>query len=993
MFTLRCMRWAWVLFLGLLLGAEPLRADSIPDWLPRYDFDIALNIQQRLVHAKEKVTFTNRHDRPTSELVFSAYARYKIPDDEVVLLAKTLELLRAHPSDAIDFVGNRLQVDRVTLTGTDVQLPFHWQSHLHTALVVTLPKEVKKGESVSVEIHFRLSLPDKQGRWGYQQGVTTLANWYPILAYYDNQGWQPTPFVAWHQPFFNEAGVYTARFVLPKEQKVACTGTIIKRHEVDAEQQCLEIVAAAARDFTLVCSHRFQEWTQTVDQCTIHVLAFPEHEYMARKALEFAAEVIPIYNRWFGHYPFTDFYIVESYFPWNGNQNAGIVLIDHRVFLMPKILTRYMDHLISHETLHQWWWNVVGVNGYSETFMDEAVACFYTARRLQHKYGYNAPLLEYPFGQNIIPNVNHEDYRFYGLFGTIARQEETKTVQPLPEFGNLVTMFSMCYDRGAKILGMIEERIGEAAFYDFMKLLYTRYQFRILRVADFQRELEAYTGYSWQEFFDRWLYGVGASDWSIQKVSIEHHQASDAQPPISLGYQVTVQLLQKAEFTEPTWLGIKFDEDQDFLMRIPIRPGQAYQEMDEPPCRIETSNDGRHVQVTLHLPKKPQQISIDPDHVLMDKEPANNHWKAELAYRFPPVFTNLSETGLTTAYDRWNLITGPWLGTNQPQFGQRAYAGLRAALYRLEQFQGGIYTAYDVENADLVVGADALFRHLWHPNVQAGFQYDHSLTEDWANLKRDRGRVFARYVFLETPSLYLDPIYFVEGYGRIQRQYEGLQDDGRYVPPGVESYDDSAGIGLRYYRNYQTPYWDPEGGYKIDLNYELGLPIVGTYNGVYNRLQGEVSLVKALPADWCYIGQTRLAGRLYGGIGLPDNGYHFQLGGPNRLRGFNRDDREGDTVWLVSLEWRFPLWREADLDIAYRLFRLNHLYGVTFYDVGAIYLSGHIQENVAHALGFGIRADLSLLSFIERATLRFDIAKTVNDPQPVQFWFGLSQAF
>ncbi len=981
------------MILGLSLDASTVRAEAIPDWLPRYDFDIRLDLPLRRVVARERVTFTNRHVRPAKELVFSAYARYKIPDDEVVLLAKTLELLRAHPSDAIDFVGHRLEIDRVTLAGSEEPLPFHWRPDVHTALVVDLPREVRQGESVSVEIHFQLSLPDKQGRWGHRHGVTTLANWYPILAYYDEQGWQPTPFVAWHQPFFNEAGVYSARFVLPADQKVACTGTIVKRHALDEHWQCLEIVAAAARDFTLVASHRFVEWTRTVEECTIHVLAFPEHEDMARKALEFAAEVIPIYNRWFGHYPFTDFYIVESYFPWNGNQNAGIVLIDHRVFQLPKILTRYLDHLISHETLHQWWWNVVGVNGYAETFMDEAVACFYTARRLQHKYGYNAPMLELPFGQGILPNVNHEDYRFYGLYGTLARREETKTVQPLPEFGNIVTMFSMCYDRGAKILGMIEERIGETAFFDFMKLLYTRYQFRILRVADFQRELEEYTGYSWQEFFDRWLHGVGASDWAIQKVTVEEETDRDSQPPVALGYRVAVQLRQQAEFTEPTWLGVKFREDQDYVMRIPIRPGNEPQVFEDPPCRIVTSEDGREVRVVMSLPRKPRQISIDPDQVLLDKEPANNHWKAEVAYRLPPVFTNLSETGLTTAYDRWNLIAGPWLGTNQPQFGQRAYAGFRAAAYRLEQFQGGIYTAYDFEDADFRAGADALFRHLGHPNVQAGLQYDHSLSDDWANLKRDRGRLFARYVFLETPSLYLDPIHYVETYGRIQRQFEREQDRGRYVPPDVESYDDSAGVGLRYYRNYQTPYWDPEGGYKLDLNYELGLPIVGTYDGVFHRLQGEVSLVKALPADWGYWGHSRWAARLYGGAGWPDNGYHFQLGGPNRFRGFNRDDREGDMVWVGTLEWRFPLWREAGLDVAYRLFHLNHVYGVAFYDVGAIYLDGRLQDSVAHAAGFGLRLDMSLLSFIERATLRFDVAKTLNDPQPVQFWFGLSQAF
>ena len=48
---------------------------------------------------------------------------------------------------------------------------------------------------------------------------------------------------------------------------------------------------------------------------------------------------------------------------------------------------------------------------------------------------------------------------------------------------------------------------------------------------------------------------------------------------------------------------------------------------------------------------------------------------------------------------------------------------------------------------------------------------------------------------------------------------------------------------------------------------------------------------------------------------------------------------------------------------------------------------------VAHALGAGVRLDVAVFSFIERATLRLDAAKTLNDNTPFQFWFGLQHAF
>src|SRR5262249_20407399 len=39
--------------------------------------------------------------------------------------------------------------------------------------------------------------------------------------------WQPTAFVPWHQPFFNESGIYHVSVILPCDQEVACTGKVV----------------------------------------------------------------------------------------------------------------------------------------------------------------------------------------------------------------------------------------------------------------------------------------------------------------------------------------------------------------------------------------------------------------------------------------------------------------------------------------------------------------------------------------------------------------------------------------------------------------------------------------------------------------------------------------------------------------------------------------------------------------------------------------------
>ena len=1012
---------SWLVLLCILCLTHSARATDVPNWLPQYDLDLKLDLKTKRLWGVEKVTFNNRHDRPAAELVFNAYSRYKIPEGDGVTLAKTLELLRSNPSDGIDWVGERLNVHAVFANderGVRRSVPFEWRRDLHTAFEIQLAKPLKKGESITVEIHFTLDLPDKEGRWGHRQGITFFTHALPALAYYDDKGWQPTPFIAWHQPFFQEAGIYNVRMTLPEDQKLACTGSILSESPLGDGTKLVSIASCCAREFSFVCSNRFQEWSQMVERTRVRVLALPEHKEMAERCLKVACEAIPLYNRWFGPYPFGDFCIAESHFAWNGNECSGLVMIDSRVMKISPLMERYIDHLVSHETLHQWWYNIVGTNGYRETFMDEAVACYYTAKVMQKKFGHNSKLLQYPAGQSWLPNVKHDDYRFYGLYGTLARKEETPTIQEMEKFGNVITLFSMTYDRGAKIFNMIEERIGEEALFDFMRLLYAKYQFRILFVADFQRELEVYTGRSWKEFFDNWFYGVGGSDWSVSNVTMEKGEGNKG------SYRAKISVRQLAEFTEPTYLGFKFKGDEGYSLRIPVRPGETLPGMNlagvpaaqatgtafaswNLPSQLETEamakangivplqyitdQDGKGMTIVVDLPREPTQITIDPDQVQLDKNPANNFWKAEPEIRLTPLLTPLDETDITTSYDRWNIMAGPWLGINRPQFGQVPYAGIRADLYRLQTFQGGGYVAWNANDSDLVAGADMIFKHWPETNMEVGAQYDHSLTEDWASLLRDRARVYGRYILHDTPSMYLDAVEYVEAYGRMQSVASG-SGHGRFVPEGVEGFNNQAGVGLNWYRNYLTPYWDPEGGYKVDVNFEYGLPIYGTYSW-YDLVQGEAVFVKSMPEGLGYFSGSKWAFRVWGGKGFPTNGYFFQLGGSNMVRGLPRDALEGDMGWVGNIEWRLPLWKQADVDFLYRVGVMENLYAAVFYDVGEIYLNNNSNGGVVHSFGAGLRFDLSWLGFIERTTIRLDVAKAVNQNEPVQFWFGLQHAF
>src|SRR5262245_21443430 len=262
------------LVVALTCAAPCVRAGELPYSLPRYDLTIRLDPPTRVARVTQRVTWTNRHQRPAHELVFNAHSRYTIPDGEVGLIAKTVELLRMAPREALTFDGPALDVQTVLVrhaVSSDIalansteavnKLEFNYPNDNPTSLAIPLPRPVAPRETITVELDFNFRIPANKGRWSQWNDITALAQWLPVIAVYDEEGWHPTPFVPWHQPFYNEAGIYTARIALPADYKLACSGSIARVSDVGGGWKEYQVAPTPLRDFAMVVSSRFQERT------------------------------------------------------------------------------------------------------------------------------------------------------------------------------------------------------------------------------------------------------------------------------------------------------------------------------------------------------------------------------------------------------------------------------------------------------------------------------------------------------------------------------------------------------------------------------------------------------------------------------------------------------------------------------------------------------------------------------------------------------------
>jgi hypothetical protein len=976
-----------------------------PPHLPRYQLELSIAPQQQRADFRMWVTWTNRTRRPTDQLVFNFYPHYHIPDGEYLLLAKTLELLRLNPSYGIDQKGGHGQLSKVALVSgsnrNDPNAPvlkYHYREDQQTILFVELPHAVGPGESVTVELVGSVKLPEKQGRWGQWKGVTYMTHALPMVAFYNDAGWKESPFVPWHQPFWNEAGVYNATIELPKDQVLACSAMIGAEADIGDGRKRVTCEPFVGRDFALTCSAQYQEHRSSCTlpdgrEVALRCVALPGHEFYAKEILRIVGEAIPVYSKWFGPYPYAQYTVAESFFGWNGNECSGMVLIDERVFNMPKLGVGYIEYLVSHETCHQWWYNLVGTNGYSETFMDEGAATYFTHRLLDTKHGTNNnSLITWPDEVKWLPNVQRENYRYASLYGAIRRDEAHAAAGDLPSFGHLYGLFSGAYDRGSKVFGMIEAQLGEAAFMEFIRGVVRKYSFDVLTAAQFRQELEAYTGRPWGDFFDKWVYGKGLADWSVEEVKVADGpgavvQAAFGAEPRPSDRRVEVIVRQKGSLDEPTTVGFSFAEGDGYPLRVPVGPSdQRLRVPDGIDAEVEPLGDGRAV-VRVTLPREPVNVAVDPDRVLIDANPGDNKWKNPPRVTLTPVYSTLNETDLTNDWDRWNFAAGPWVwgaSYQDPWYTRSTMIGVRAGAYRTQTFSGGMYVAGRSDYRDIVLGADGLFDHTPFARTQVGFNVEQRIGGPYFGTTGQssafRGVLFGRYIFNYGSSLYLPPMHYAELFTAYQDNFLPFQ---RYYTPNAVRPGFTQLTGLHYRLNLYAPYWDPERGFWVDVVAGGGAADLGPTLGTFQS-KVELAGARKLPDGYGYWSDVKVAGRVVVQGATPDQGQFFALGGGTLFRGFDLAERQGSFLWVVNHELRLPLVRNVEWDCLDHVAGMRNLYLALFGDIGAAYVNGKTITNTAYALGAGIRADLAIFSFI---------AKTINAASPWQFWFGVQHPF
>lgn len=147
--------------------------------------------------------------------------------------------------------------------------------------------------------------------------------------------------------------------------------------------------------------------------------------------------------------------------------------------------------LAAHEFAHQWWGNMVTCRDWNHFWLNEGVATFMAAAYLEHRFGRAVYLREIETYR-----ANYEKVRAAGKDKPLVFPD---WLHPTAEDRTLV------YDKGAYVLHLLREEMGERAFWRGLQIFTQRHFGKSVVTSDFIAAMEEANGKSLHEFFAKWV--------------------------------------------------------------------------------------------------------------------------------------------------------------------------------------------------------------------------------------------------------------------------------------------------------------------------------------------------------------------------------------------------------------------------------------------------------------------------------------------------------
>ncbi len=451
-------------------GLIPLYQDTLGEMPNATVYHLDLNIAEDMIHVagSEEVRYTNQEDIVLNEVYFHLMPNY---------------------------LGEQILISTVQINGEDTDYTLEMDD-----TVMRIPFETPLGvsESIIIKIDFLTTAPTEldsnYGILASTEGVLALAHAYPMVAVYDDEGWNIDIPSAQGDVSYLDMSSYFVRVNAPKDLVLVTSGNEITRKS-EGDSQTVLYAAPLSRDFYLATSKSYVHIQKDFGDYVINSYAPANLEEGAEKAIEFATSSLELFSEQFAPYPYTEFDIVATPTYALGIEYPGMTAINMDLFDFDgekygASTEIYLESTIVHEVGHQWFYNMVGNDQLDEPWLDESLVQYITWQYYLTRYGKGGGA---GFAQSLDGRWRRVDHAQVPLGLSVGEYSES-------EYSAII------YGRGAFFFEALEEEMGEKTFDAFLAD-YTQSQlWNIASTESLRDAAEKHCNCDLEGLFAAWVY-------------------------------------------------------------------------------------------------------------------------------------------------------------------------------------------------------------------------------------------------------------------------------------------------------------------------------------------------------------------------------------------------------------------------------------------------------------------------------------------------------
>lgn len=311
----------------------------------------------------------------------------------------------------------------------------------------------------------------------------------------------------------------------------------------------------------------------------------PSESKVAANSFRDTKKIMSFFEKEIGiPYPWNKYYSVCVHdFIAGGMENTSLTtLTTNTLFAKETENLRRSYPLDAHEMAHQWFGDLVTAKDWSQLWLNEGFATYYTHLYEQSKNG--------------------SDAMHYGQFADAKRVLKNKDQKPITwrSYKTPWDQFDYrAYPKGGWILHMLRSQLGSQLYQKCVQTYLERHRGKAVETADLRKVIEELSGRSWDRFFDQWVHHGGTP-----KLKISYNWDEKRK-------QAKLSISQTQKISDKVML---------FVLPLPVRFIVDDKAHDYTLNIADTSED-----FYFDLNKKPAIVRIDPDYTLL----------AEIAFQPP----------------------------------------------------------------------------------------------------------------------------------------------------------------------------------------------------------------------------------------------------------------------------------------------------------------------------------------------------------------------